>query len=342
MLKLLIGNQRFSSWSMRPWVLMKQLGIPFEAEQVPYSRPDWAEAVRGIHPAGTVPALLAGELTVGDTLAIAETLAELFPRHGVWPEPPAARARARSLCAEMHASFGAIREECSFDLFRQGEPRPLSTRAAAQLRRAGQIFASADADSGFLCGAYCAADAFYTPLALRVLQYGLEVSPAARAYIERLAALPSVQAWYAEAERERAWPALYPDGRPYHRALISAEDAQRFARHWIASWNARDLEAVLALFTDDAVFVSPKAESFIGQARVEGKAALRAYWTVALEKIPRIEFTLEAADWDPSAAALVVIYRADLAGKRARAAERWLIDAAGRIRYGEAYYGASA
>lgn len=342
MLKLLIGNQRFSSWSMRPWLLMKQLGIPFEAEQVPYSRPDWAAAVRSVHPAGTVPALVVDGLAVGDSLAITETLAELFPQHGVWPAAPAARARARALCAEMHASFGAIREECSFDLFRQGEPRVLSARGAAQLRRAEQIFASAEAGSGLLCGAYCAADAFYTPLALRVLQYGLQVSPAARAYVQRLAALPSVQAWCAEAERERGWPALRPDGQPYHRAMVSAEDALRLAQHWIAAWNGRRLEAVLDLFADDAVFVSPKAESFIGQARVEGKAALRGYWTVALEKIPRIEFTLEAADWDPAASALVVIYQADLAGRRSRAAERWLLDAAGRIRYGEAYYGASA
>jgi glutathione S-transferase len=341
MLKLLIGNQRFSSWSMRPWLLMKQLGIPFEVEQVAYTRSDWGEAVRRVHPAGTVPALVADGLVVGDSLAIAETLAELFPQHGVWPAAAPARARARALCAEMHSSFGAIREECAFDLFRQGEPRPLSARGAAQLRRVEQIFSSADG-TGLLCGAFCAADAFYTPLALRVLQYGLEVSAPARAYVERVAALPSVQAWRAEAERERGWPASRPDSQPYHRALVSAEDGLRFARHWIDAWNGRRLDAVLELFTDDAVFVSPKAESFIGQARVEGKAALRSYWTVALEKIPRLEFTLEAADWDPAASALTVLYRADLAGRRSRAAERWLLDAAGRIRYGEAYYGASA
>lgn len=341
MLKLIIGSQRFSSWSMRPWILLRQLGIPFEAEQLPYTRPDWAEAIRRLYPAGTVPVLQAGELLVGDSLAIVETLAELFPGRGVWPADAGRRARARSLCTEMHASFGAIREECAFDLFRGGQTRPLSARGQAQLRRAEAIFASAG--GGFLCGAaFCAADAFFTPLALRVLQYGLTVAAPARAYVERVAALPSVRAWTAEAEKERDWPAQSPGGRPYHRAVVSAEDALRLAEGWIAAWNARRLEAVLDLFDDAAVFVSPKAESFLGQPRVEGKAALRHYWSLALEKIPQLEFQLEAADWDPAASALLVVYRADLAGRRNRAAERWLLDHSGRIRYGEAYYGVSA
>src|SRR5579872_721745 len=122
MLKLMIGSQRFSSWSMRPWLLMRQLGIPFEAEKVPYTRPDWHAVVKARHAAGTVPVLLLEEYAVGDTMAIAETLAELYPRAGVWPAQPKARAQARSLCAEMHSSFGAVREECSFDAYRKGPP----------------------------------------------------------------------------------------------------------------------------------------------------------------------------------------------------------------------------
>jgi len=342
MLKLLIGNRRFSSWSLRSWLLLRQLGIEFEAQQVPYMSEGWSKTVTALHPAGTVPVLLGEDFKVGDTLAIAETLAELFPAAGVWPADRLRRAQARSLCAEMHSSFGAIREECSFDLFRQGPARPLSARGTAQLARADAILSAADAQDGFLCGRFCAADAYYIPLALRMVQYGLPVSAGAHRYIERIAALPSLKAWTAEAERERDWPAVSPGGRPYHKAVVSADDALRLGRHWVGCWNARKLDAVLELFAEDAVFISPKAESFIGHPRVEGKAALRAYWTTALERIAQLEFSLDTVDWDASTSTAVVIYQANLAGKRSRAAERWVLDADGRIRYGEAYYGASA
>jgi glutathione S-transferase len=342
MLKLVIGNRRFSSWSLRPWLLMRQLGIPFEVEQIPYTRDNWSAAVKAHHGAGTVPVLITPGFAVGDSLAITETLAELHPAAAVWPANPAQRAQARGLCAEMHASFGAIRQECSFDLFRDGTPRPLSPAGQAQLARADAILSSADAWQGFLFGAFSAADAFYIPLALRVPQYGLQVSPAARAYIDRALALPSVQTWIAEAAPERHWPAQSPGGRPYHKALVTGEDALRLARHWVECWNARRLEDVLALFADDAVFLSPKAESMIGYARVEGKAPLRAYWSTALDKIGTVEFTLETADWDATTSTVNVIYQAALGGRRSRAAERWVLDPAGLIRHGEAYYGASA
>jgi len=340
-LKLLIGNQRFSSWSLRAWLLLQQLGIPFEAQVLPYTRPDWGAAVRSLNAAGTVPVLMIESFAVGDSLAIAETLAELYPQAGVWPADAQERAMARSLCAEMHSSFGALRSECAFDLFRDGAPRPLSAQAAAQLARVDRILAGA-VEGAFLFGRFCAADAFFIPVGLRVLQYGLEVSPRARAYIERAAALPAVQLWTAQAQNERDWPPLGTSGKPYHRAVVSGEDALRLARHWADSWNARRLDAVLELFAEDAVFVSPKAEVFIGRARVEGKAALRGYWTTALERITQLRFTLETADWDASTSTLLVVYVADLDGKRARASERWVLEADGRIRYGEAYYGASA
>jgi glutathione S-transferase len=340
-LKLLIGNQRFSSWSLRAWLLLRQLGIPFEAEKVPYTRAGWSAAMRSLNAAGTVPVLLIDGFVVGDSLAIAETLAELHPQAGVWPADAQERAMARSLCAEMHSSFGALRSECAFDLFRDGAPRLLSAQAAANLARVDRILAGA-VEGGFLFGAFSAADAFFIPVGLRALQYGLPLSPRARAYIERAAALPALREWTAQAQEERAWPERATHGGPYHRAVISAEDAQAYARRWVAAWNARNLEAVLALFTENAVLLSPKAESFIGHARVEGKAALRAYWTTALEKITALEFTYEAADWDAAGSTLLVVYVASLNGKRARACERWVLDAAGHIIYGEAYYGASA
>lgn len=133
-----------------------------------------------------------------------------------------------------------------------------------------------------------------------------------------------------------------PTGRNYFAAVITTDDAARLAQAWVAAWNRRDLEAVLALFAEDVAFVSPKAESFVGRSRVDGKPALREYWTKALAAIPRLEFRFEAADWDPARSAIVVTYQADLAGRRARAVERWLIGADGRITYGEAFYGAAA
>lgn len=345
MFKLIIGNKRLSSWSMRPWLLMKQLGIPFEEEIVPFWHADWYSRVRaaaGAAPGpGTVPILLDGALAVGDSLAIAETLAERLPQAGVWPREADIRAQARTLCAEMHAAFAAVRQECSFDVLRHAQPKPLSTAATAQLARADAIFAAAEPGQGFLCGAFCAADAFFAPLALRTLQYALPLSAAAQAYVQRIAQLPAVQEWTAAAADERHWPLLGPGGRNYFPAVITAEDATRLAQAWIAAWNRRDLEAVLALFAEDAAFVSPKAETFVGRARVEGKPALRDYWTRALAAIPRLEFQLDAADWDPARSALVVTYRADLAGRCARAVERWLIAADGRITYGEAFYGAA-
>jgi glutathione S-transferase len=345
MYKLIIGNKRLSSWSMRPWLVMRQLGIPFAEELIPFWHADWAGRVQraagSARLAGTVPVLLDGALAIGDSLAIVEALAEGRPDAGVWPQDRAQRAAARSLCAEMHAGFGALRQECPFDTLRSGSGRALSAPAAAQLARAETLFAGAEAVGGFLCGAFCAADAFFAPLALRTIQYGLPLSAGARAYVERVAHLPAVAEWIADAAREHDWPVTGPAQHNDLRAVVNGEDAQRLAHRWIAAWNRRDLEAVLALFADHACFVSPKAEAFAGRARVEGKAALRDYWTKALAAISQLEFTPGAVDWDPAAASLVVTYQAELSGRRVRAAERWLIGADGLIADGEAYYGAA-
>jgi glutathione S-transferase len=346
MFKLIIANKRLSSWSLRPWLLMRQLGIPFEEHLLPFWHADWSCLLRDAAGTaaipGTVPVLVDGTIVVGDSLAIVETLAERLPTAGIWPADTGRRAAARVLCAQMHSSFAALRQECWFDALRQGPAKPLSPAATAELGRADGIFAGADPTQGFLCGSFTAADAFYAPLALRTIQYGLSLSPPAAAYVARIATLSAVQEWLASARQERDWPLRGPNGRPGAAAIITADDASRLARAWVNSWNRRDLEAVLGLFADDAIFVSPKAEAFIGRPRVEGKTALRDYWSKALEHIPQLRFEFEAADWDPAAAVVLVTYQADLAGRRARAAERWLLNTDGLIRYGEAYYGAAA
>jgi glutathione S-transferase len=210
-MQLVIGNKNYSSWSMRPWVLMKQLGIPFEEiklrfdfnEDSPFRR-----AVARYSPAGQVPVLVDGELRVWDTLAIVETLAERFP--GVWPTDAHARARARSLCAEMHAGFGALRKHCPMNV--EANLHDMGARiwaeqagVRANVARIEAAFAQGLSASGgpFLFGDFCAADAFYAPVCSRLETYGLPVSDTTRAYMQRVAAAPGVAAWIEQARAEQ-------------------------------------------------------------------------------------------------------------------------------------------
>jgi glutathione S-transferase len=218
MLQLVIGNKNYSSWSMRPWVLMKQLGLPFEEIKLRFEfTPDSAfyKALGGYTPAGQVPVLrlepdTAGHrMAVWDTLAIAEALADLFPHAGVWPADARARARARSLCAEMHSGFGALRQNCPMNIearMPQIGQRVMAEqpKVRANLARIEAMWADALATSGgpFLFGSFSAADAFYAPVGQRVLTYGLPVSGTSAAYIERVAQAPGVAAWIADALAE--------------------------------------------------------------------------------------------------------------------------------------------
>lgn len=214
-LKLVIGNKNYSSWSMRPWVLMRGLGLPFVEHKLRLDFDDdspFRRAVARVSPAGTVPVLVDerdGGFSVWDTLAIVETLHETFPQAGVWPAPAQARARARSLCAEMHAGFGALRSHCAMNIEARlpevgarlwGEQPPLRREVA----RIEAMWADALAGSGgpFLFGAFCAADAYYAPVAMRLVTYALPVGATTRAYVERLTASPGVAAWIADALAE--------------------------------------------------------------------------------------------------------------------------------------------
>jgi glutathione S-transferase len=211
-LQLLIGNKNYSSWSMRPWVLMHELGIPFEEIKLRF---DFAEgsafrqAVARVSPAGTVPVLLDDGFAVWDTLAIVETLHERYPGHGVWPADARARARARSLCAEMHAGFGALRNLCPMNI------EATLPEAGAKLwaehdalrrdvARIEAMWADALAHGGgpFLFGRFSAADAFYAPVVMRLRTYVLPVSHATRAYMERIYRAPGVARWVADALAE--------------------------------------------------------------------------------------------------------------------------------------------
>jgi glutathione S-transferase len=214
MLQLVIGNKNYSSWSMRPWVLMKQLGLPFEEHKLRLSfatDSPFYRAVAAISPAGKVPVLVDGEdgFAVWDTLAIVEYLNDRFPAAGVWPKDAQLRARARSICAEMHAGFGPLRQHCPMNI--EASLPEVGARVWAEqaevrqnLQRIEAAWADALNRSGgpFLFGPFSAADAYFAPVCMRVSTYALPVSASSRAYVERVKATPAVAAWIADALAE--------------------------------------------------------------------------------------------------------------------------------------------
>jgi glutathione S-transferase len=213
-LTLAIGNKNYSSWSMRPWVLMRQAGIPFEERMLRFDSFDagsaFKTAVLALNPVGRVPVLLDGELAVWDTLAIAEYLAEAFPDKHLWPVDRAARARARSVCAEMHSGFGALRSHCPMNIEASlpevGE-RVLREQPAVRqdLERLVSMWRGLlEAHGGpMLFGSFGIADAFYAPVVMRLRTYALPVPADIAAYLQRVQALPGVAAWIEGALAEQ-------------------------------------------------------------------------------------------------------------------------------------------
>lgn len=205
-LTLFIGNKAYSSWSLRPWLLMRVLDIPFAEVVTPLYVEGSRDRMLREAPTGKVPVLRDDEFAVWDSLAIAEYLAEKFPDRGVWPKAAPARAQARSLCAEMHAGFQGLRQACptNFRRARRASPLPLEEAARADLARIEAIFAETPARNGgpFLFGAFSAADAFFAPVVSRLDTYALELQPAARAYCDAILALPAFAQWREGAEAE--------------------------------------------------------------------------------------------------------------------------------------------
>ncbi|HEY2257555.1 MAG TPA: glutathione S-transferase family protein [Variovorax sp.] len=219
MLKLYIGNRNYSSWSMRPWVLMKQAGIAFEEVLVRFDSFDqgsgFKRTVLALNPSGTVPVLQDGAIMVHDTLAICEYLAESHPDKPLWPADKALRAQARSACAEMHAGFGALRSHCGMnieaDLRMQGRLLMRDQPGVrADLERIVQLWSGLLAAHGgpMLFGEFGIADAYFAPVGTRIKTYGLPVPAAISAYIERVQALPGVKAWIDAALAEKDFVAF--------------------------------------------------------------------------------------------------------------------------------------
>ncbi len=214
-LQLYIGNKNYSSWSMRPWVLLRQAGIPFEEIMVRFDSFDagssFKKQVKAISPVGKVPVLVDDGFPVWDTLAIAEYVAERFPDRQLWPADARARARSRSVCAEMHSGFSALRSACPMNieaslpdagrLIWRDQPG-VRADVARLCGLWGELLAAQPAGS-LLFGAFTVADAYFSPVCMRIRTYELPVPADIRAYVDRVAALPGVKDWINGALAEQ-------------------------------------------------------------------------------------------------------------------------------------------
>lgn len=203
MYALYIANKNYSSWSLRPWSLLRTLGIPFDEQYVPFQSGSNYEAFRRFSPTGKVPCLIDGRTVVWDSLGITEYVAERHP--GVWPADPLARAWARCAAAEMHAGFGVLRDKCSMSVGVRIRLHEFPTALRRDVARIDELWREGLSRFGgpFLAGvAFTAVDAFFVPVAFRVRSYGLELGAPAAAYAQRLLALPSSLTWEADALAE--------------------------------------------------------------------------------------------------------------------------------------------
>lgn len=199
---LITANRNYSSWSLRPWVLMKALGIAFADRLEPFTQPTNYDAFRSFSPTGQVPALIDGARTLWDSLGITLYLADRHP--AVWPQDPDARAFAQGIVCEMHAGFAALRSACTMNVGVRMKPRPMSAALARDVARLREVFESGLARFGgpWLAGAsFTAADAFFAPVAFRIRTYGLDVG-AGQAWVDQVLAHPAMQQWEAEALAE--------------------------------------------------------------------------------------------------------------------------------------------
>ena len=221
MLKLIIGNRAYSSWSMRGWLAVKQSGEQFEELVVPMFDDAWEKRREGDEFApslGKVPILWDGDCVVWDSLAIIEFLADRVGREKYWPEDSSARAVARSMSAEMHSSFAALRRELSMNVRKTYPSKPLADDVRADIERVLQLWAQARARFGgtgdFLFGDWCAADMMYAPVVTRFLTYGVQVPGFAGVYMKAVLSHPHVAEWIDKAQDEPWVIDQYEGGKP--------------------------------------------------------------------------------------------------------------------------------
>jgi glutathione S-transferase len=230
-LTLIIGNKNYSSWSFRPWIAMKNAGIAFDEVVISLDAPDFKTRLAPHSGTGKVPVLVDGHgdgqqsaaVTVWESLAILEYLAEKFPEKQLWPGDPAARAHARTVAAEMHAGFAPLRRHCPMNMWRPVKQRDLPDDVAANVRRIDALWVDCRARFGaggpFLFGAFGAADAMYAPVVARFHTYAIGVGPVARAYMAAVMGLPAWTEWRSAAVEE---PWVLPQDEPDWPTVLRA------------------------------------------------------------------------------------------------------------------------
>jgi glutathione S-transferase len=205
-LTLVIGNKNYSSWSLRPWIALTMAGIPFDEEIIQLDRPDTKAKIAAHSKAGRVPILRHGKITVWDSLAILEYLAEIFPGKNLWPKTRAARAVARAISSEMHAGFSALRTACPMNLRRPRKSVAFSDAVKADVQRIEEIWRECRANFGkngkFLFGKFCNADAMFTPVVTRFDTYDIKVTNDTRQYMENVMATSAFRNWKEDGLKE--------------------------------------------------------------------------------------------------------------------------------------------
>lgn len=217
-MELYIGNKNYSTWSMRPWLVLEYFGIEFEEKLIPLDdfKPEHAfkQKMLQVSPTGKVPALVEGGFVVWDSLAICEYLAEQNPAKSLWPVGIQQRAHARAICAEMHSSFQSLRSLCGMnikaDLTEVGQKLWYENVALqSDVKRIQDIWSTRPQRNGFLCGErFSIADAFYAPVVMRLISYGLPISENAQQYVNTILAVPAVKKWMDAAKKEDMFVAL--------------------------------------------------------------------------------------------------------------------------------------
>ncbi len=205
-MQLVIGNKAYSSWSLRPWIAMKQMGLTFDEIVIPMAQPETRAQMLKYAPTGLVPTLIDGHVTIFETLAILEYLNDKYPDADLWPRDTAARAHARAVACEMHAGFAALRRDCPFNIRRAVRKHELSPEAQRNAARIDTLWSDCRTRFGsggpFLFGPFTAADAMYAPVVNRLHVYDVPRSPTAQAYMDTMMALPAWQLWAKDAAHE--------------------------------------------------------------------------------------------------------------------------------------------
>jgi glutathione S-transferase len=207
---LIIGSKNYSSWSLRPWLLLRQFGVDFDEIKLPLDTPEFYARILDYSPSGRVPALRHGDVHVWDSLAVCEYVNEALLGGRGWPHDATTRAHARSISAEMHSGFSALRNEMPMNCRKHVEHHPASDACRADIARVKSIWREARERFGkggdFLFGTFGIADAMYAPVMLRFLSYGVPLEGVERAYAQTLRALPAIADWLADAATEPLAP----------------------------------------------------------------------------------------------------------------------------------------